>query len=635
MGVALWVGGLLFLGPATLADAPDVIAVERMLDRLDSAAEVDWILQAEAMVQLADWGVADAARPLAAMAQDGDADAWLRGQALIALVRLEGASRLELAAELAGAPSATLRTAAVRALGLIGAEAGLAIIERALDDDEAAVRHEAFEAYARLRGVAALDAVAPWLEREEPEAVAAAVRALAHIDAREARDHLLAALTHEQAAVRAETAGALARLARHDAVVPLIERMLGDDAEAVQAAARQALLRFDAPGLEAALDERIGELGPAQRVAAVELLAERAEPRTAALVAGWIGPYLRDDAAAMTAAIGLLARVDAAGHQQVLIDALEHEDADVRRMAVQGLAALRELDLFTVLRGRLLDEAGGVRAAAFTALRQGHQATPERGILRYLEPVLEGEDRDTLERALSLLAQRLEAGDVGQAIDRVERLLTGEDERLRRAAADALAGVADEPGRERIAAMQGYLTRWQIVGPFPSDEEQDGFDRAYPPERGLDFAARYELGAEGAGEAGEAGEEDADAEPQMLGWRGWTVQQVDGRVPLNEIMNTRDAGVAYGVTDIRARVPVEAELQIHFDDSVMVWLNEQRIARVEGPGEEQITIDLRRGVNRLVVKCVNRHSTWSWRVRVMADDGRRIEHVTSADPAGE
>ena len=52
-----------------------------------------------------------------------------------------------------------------------------------------------------------------------------------------------------------------------------------------------------------------------------------------------------------------------------------------------------------------------------------------------------------------------------------------------------LVGAGDEAATARIAAMQGYLSRWRVIGPFPSDRN---VSTTYPPEWEIDFDRKYE-----------------------------------------------------------------------------------------------------------------------------------------------
>ena len=78
---------------------------------------------------------------------------------------------------------------------------------------------------------------------------------------------------------------------------------------------------------------------------------------------------------------------------------------------------------------------------------------------------------------------------------------SGAGENLRCQAVDALDRVAEGDVARRIAAAQGYLVQWSILGPFPSDVDGRGFTAMYPPEYGVDLAKTFEAFPFGYGAA--------------------------------------------------------------------------------------------------------------------------------------
>jgi len=73
-----------------------------------------------------------------------------------------------------------------------------------------------------------------------------------------------------------------------------------------------------------------------------------------------------------------------------------------------------------------------------------------------------------------------------------------------------------------------------------------------------------------------------------------------------------------------------AVLGIGSDDGVVVWLNGERVhqnnaARPVTVDEDKVTVTLREGTNRIVLKVLQGGGQWGYTVRVMTSDGTPIE----------
>ncbi|MFQ6046515.1 MAG: hypothetical protein ACE5PT_09225, partial [Gemmatimonadales bacterium] len=171
---------------------------------------------------------------------------------------------------------------------------------------------------------------------------------------------------------------------------------------------------------------------------------------------------------------------------------LSDQTSRVTTAAITCLERCKRADLFTLLRPVLCEKDAGNFLAAFGTLRRGTTGAPPGGIVQYLSDVLrEGHPR-ARQAALELLSERITPPEVEKAITLLTPLLASHEEQTRSAAARAIAPAADRDARRRVAAAQGYLTRWVLIGSFPRGNRQNKLGPSYFPEHEIDLKKTYE-----------------------------------------------------------------------------------------------------------------------------------------------
>jgi len=463
------------------ANAPDAMAVDDAIRQLNSP---DWILQAEAIALLARAKAPQAVAPLKGVLA-GQWSPWVRGRALVALAEIGNADACKEAVASASDALPQLREAAMEALGICGSAPALPAVEAHLADPVPGVRNQALVALARLQKDKAWDRIAPLVSDADPATVAHAARALVYVGTTEARQAIIGLLGHKDVSVRLAAIRAERELRDPEAAALLIRHMVGDATTEVQWAAERALLAYDPEVLAkpclAALEDKESLHGAALRI----LVARPSEEARAGLAKLLAEPGNR--LRAVTAnALDALAGDDPSPYQDVIVKHLDNQDPHVRRKAVDLVALCPQADRWGLLKPRLTDTVGYVAVAALKALRGEAQGAPPGGIVDYLADALKGLSAETAEECLGLLGERLTAEEMPKAVAALDPLLASADENRRRQALAALGRLAEGDAARRIAAAQGYLVQWSVLGPFPSDVEGRGFTAAYPPEFGVD-----------------------------------------------------------------------------------------------------------------------------------------------------
>jgi hypothetical protein len=172
---------------------------------------------------------------------------------------------------------------------------------------------------------------------------------------------------------------------------------------------------------------------------------------------------------------------------------------------------------------------------------------------------------------------------------------------------------------------EGFITTWLLLAPIPLEENQRGANA---------------LGSEPIqGEAQlrpRAGDKVTVGDRQLV----WTAYQARGYFfDFNDFLGRQtEDSVGYAVCYVHAPAELRGiQLRIGSDDQAQVYLNGQEVfrqgqARALEKDQDTIAVDLRAGVNVLVVKVINEKLDWSGCARFTDRDGNALQglQVTTA-----
>lgn len=177
-----------------------------------------------------------------------------------------------------------------------------------------------------------------------------------------------------------------------------------------------------------------------------------------------------------------------------------------------------------------------------------------------------------------------------------------------------------------VAEQLGYITNWQLIGIF-DNKDRAGFAAVFPPERELNFAAKY------------------DGLGKQVGWIEHHTDHKLGKVDLNKVYGEIKEVIAYAAGEVTVDRPVVAEVRFSCIAAVKVWVNGKMVADHEiyhsGSRFDQYaaTVPLQAGRNTILVKVCQNEQTQSWAnvwdfsLRVCdASGGRILPRATSAKP---
>ncbi len=187
-------------------------------------------------------------------------------------------------------------------------------------------------------------------------------------------------------------------------------------------------------------------------------------------------------------------------------------------------------------------------------------------------------------------------------------------------------GARDKVGEEKISFLfQDFETatvsfvrspRWAVVGPFPAEPKQ-AYGINYPPE--------WEQGPDVAFEAGF----------RVVQWQSVSEQHVAERdgIDFTGLFGPREHAAAYALAYLDSDHDQDVELRFGSDDTLTVWLNDEKIHSVEAYrlaeyDQEIVKARLAKGRNKLLVKVCQDRNPWRLMFRLTGPGGASIEGVT-------
>lgn len=192
---------------------------------------------------------------------------------------------------------------------------------------------------------------------------------------------------------------------------------------------------------------------------------------------------------------------------------------------------------------------------------------------------------------------KAKAGEKAAAVTDFQKALAAARE------ADQIEGIAKQLTElgEKVDLQKtfGWVTRWKLIGPF-DNAGGAGFERAFAPEQGVDFAA------------------EAEGMKGRVAWRDFESKSDYGLVDFNQPFNSLKSVTGYAAAEFWSDSARPAELRLGCKNGWKVWLNGKFLfARDEyhrGVEIDQyrLAAQLEPGRNVILVKCLQNEQTEDW-----------------------
>jgi HEAT repeat protein len=602
----------------------------RMLSRLKSGGR-DWLLLAEAFAYLSQHQVADAIEPCRKILQDPKQQAYVRGQALVTLVRIGGPKAKADVLKAAQDQDPSLRAAAAQAMEYLGSDGDESVINKLLTDKDAGVRSRALVALAARSGPKAWPKVEAKSQKVDPTQIRWIVRALALVGTDEAMKRLASVPRkgeHRRPYILGLTGIADAKLIQPLFVVGSETGAEGSDFAAVITALRRHKTEDVLSAMTVALQKPSTAMIRTVAVLSVRLVSS---PKLGDALSQSLKGM--QDAHAIEPTLVALGRyeMEPGRFEQLFKRFLSHRDASVRSRAVRSLAHCKRANMYAALKDRVGDSSEDVVRASLRALLQRPVLrAPVGKMVAYLQKPLASQNEEIRNLAVDLLGHAGSEDDFKPAMELFGEGLRGKDEQKRAMAADALGRIAPANRLAEVVQAQGYLSRFHIIGTFMNDEKHAGFNKSFPPETEIDFKKTYKSNYVWVLRGRR---KDKGPIEREIAWTKVSADQTNGKLNV-AVLVPPPAGlaVAYVVCDFDIDAEREVLLSVDGDDAFRLWLNGKKIAdkigvvaerkvnyRVEKyilAEEKNLKVKLKSGRNRLVIKTANIDKQWWVRVRL-------------------
>jgi hypothetical protein len=259
---------------------------------------------------------------------------------------------------------------------------------------------------------------------------------------------------------------------------------------------------------------------------------------------------------------------------------------------------------------------GAARRLAYEWLCRVDPKTPDRLLPDMLQDPSPELRRDAVAAVLKEAQARLDKGEKDAARTAYQKAFTGACDKDQ---VDLIAKELDKLGvKVDVPGHFGFVRQWLLVVPFDNTGDK-GFDKPYPPEKGVDPKAVYK------------GKGDAEAR-----WTAHTTEDRYGVVDLNKVLGKQKGVVAYAYAVLES--PSERSIQIRAGsmNGLKIFLNGKEVFHRDeyhhGMELDQhiAAASLKAGRNELLVKvCQNEQKEewaqeWKFQVRLCDATGAAV-----------
>jgi hypothetical protein len=172
---------------------------------------------------------------------------------------------------------------------------------------------------------------------------------------------------------------------------------------------------------------------------------------------------------------------------------------------------------------------------------------------------------------------------------------------------EAADGLREKGETVDLPKHFGFLMEWQVIGPF-DNRKRAGHEMVFPPETAIDLNAQYE------------GREMKPGEKNTVKWVPFRSSSQFGMVDFNKPLGMLKEVGGYAFTEFNSPEERDAEIRLGCKNAWKVWWNGQllfgrdeyhRGAEID---QYKLPVKLKKGPNRILVKCCQNEQTESWTV---------------------
>ncbi len=169
----------------------------------------------------------------------------------------------------------------------------------------------------------------------------------------------------------------------------------------------------------------------------------------------------------------------------------------------------------------------------------------------------------------------------------------------------------------------GLLNRWALIGPF-DNERGGGYEKSFSPEESSrpDFSQKYE------------------GKTFDVAWRTFPKAPPSGYFNLKVHFQPAEQALAYAMTFVESDDDQECALRFATTGAYQIWINgesvaKERLQRKFTFDQSEITVQLKKGFNSILIKSLTEAGPWAFRARLSHLDGSPLKGWKEASPPPE
>lgn len=412
----------------------------------------------------------------------------------------------------------------------------------------------------------------------------------------------------------------MGRFGDDTAIPPILAALAGDNGASLEPAALEAFRNLDGRDVRNALAAAFPALGATMQVGLLALFGDAGAPEYMTILAACA---THEDSAIRRTALNALGKSSSPEAAPLFRNLLEETFqkgsaySDERDTVLAGLHALAQR----------MDHAKDKTGAGSAWLTLYEHAEDET--LR--ETALNGIRRNPVPEAFDVVLDLLAAGDIeslpvdamiGIAHNAIAAGRTEEGQKLmdeilpRLTTSDAVRRAAHamrvEGPNPEFARLIGVVNRWHFIGPFFWNPGT-GFEPTFFGEPEVNLDAVYNV------------------DGHELKWRVVESDDVVGVYNLSAVIENVENAVAFAFVRIQVEAGGPAQVRAGSDDGIRVWVNgdvvlEKDVDRGYDIDQDIADIELKPGMNELLVQITQRAGGWAFCLRLTHPDGRPLHY---------
>ncbi len=504
----------------------------------------------------------------------------------------------------------SVRLAAIGAIGKAGIASGVEVLIKALGE-AGPMRDAAEQALTQMPGEAATKEIAKAAGNESPARVTLLVALGRRADVG-ALPVLKDATQDKDAAIRAAAFTAIGSLQTPDSADILIEGLKGEPGGDYDAAGK-ALTHLQGDEVRVKMLAAYKDFPDAKKSGLLRVIGRRKHADIVDLLTKESKNENHDIRAAALLGIG---HQDDPKVAPILLEAAKQGPAPVTEAAVAAYLRLARLieDNERDSAGKMYNEA--IRLAVNDEQKQQAlegldrtNAANDIQLLPIIEPLIaHGNGQAVAAKIAARLALQLHddrKAEIIEVLTAAVKWVPGEDVANKALARLHELGVDIDPARDN-----GFIVDWWVIGPFPN-EGDSMWEKGFFPEQKIDLQASEKIG------------------DTTYSWKKYHSPLPEGAVDLEKAVAAKESVGAYAYCEVVSDKEQDVVLKIGSDDSIVVWVNGQKVhANQSGRplhiDEDQAKAHLKAGVNKILCKVLNGSASWAFSFHVVTPSGEPI-----------